>query len=371
MQKPHIKTVFVIGAGSGYDFSMPLGSDLVQRIAEELKNVNVDNGIHALSDQLKRAVLMWFESTKQDGIQDVNAALLRLSRGVHFAKSIDTLINDAQDHLVQILGKIIISTEINTSEGRVPFVFPPTGITSYSGKPLPKGEINAFVPLRRSDNKRGINGSPPTLSFNQTWFTAFFRELRAGLTLEEFQARIERTAIINFNYDRLTEHFLTVAHSQYDGISPEIAQQNLKALVHLHPYGVIAPPAMHERDVINGVAIGHLNIADIASAPNNIRTFDEGASEDQLTRIKSIMHSTENIVLLGYGFHSQNDRLLGLHATKARKVWATGIGLSDARRDLIGARIRGESPSYSTVLVKNLNCRELIDEYGDDFFEYI
>jgi hypothetical protein len=378
------KTVFVIGAGAGYDFDMPLGADLVRDIAELLKGVTPES-IQENEGEFWKCIRKQFDHLDDVVGKDVVDAVMHLSRAIHFAKSIDTLINDAKNDAVKAVGKIAISYVIAKAEGRVPFLFSENDRTTRaylqgndrSGNQLhldpfaPRTEIDTFekVAFRRILK----NGEHLEMSFGETWFTSFFRELRSGLTEEQFIKRLSETTIINFNYDRLLEYFLLLAIRQYDGVPFGTAQKWLKHMKHIHPYGVLGShPIFVDNHHIMGGGIGGLPSAIIAKAPNMIRTFDEGVKTEDRNTIAAAMAHPERVVLLGYGFHRQNNKLLGLDIAKGKgQFWGTAVNVSEAKRSFISKQIMsdvGVRRKTGSIRLEPMNCRELIDEFGDDFF---
>jgi len=368
-------TIFVVGAGAGYDFGMPMGGDLVEEIASLL--ANFDRGDMAYREgPFWDSIQIWLHANQRKLDGEIQSALGRLARAIHFAKSIDTLINDAENDLVRDFGKIAISTVLAKSERQVPFLFE-TGyrldalsdVRSSSKGPVVEIDTFKSQKVRVSANGEGHQSR----SFSQTWFTSFFRELRSGLTVQEFRTRLADTTIINFNYDRLLEYFLLLAVRQYDGVSFETAQNWLSDLNHIHPYGVLADvPRFAGDKTVSGVPVGMIEKGMVAQAPSHIRTFDESGDSGQRRAISWAIDQANRIVLLGYGYHRQNNDLLGLYDISNKKVWGTGLGLSEEKRAFIVEELtEGEFGLSHGVeaRVEGLDCRNLIDEFGGDFFD--
>lgn len=369
------KTVFVIGAGAGFDFDMPLGADLVRAIAELLRGVE-PRTMQGRSGDFWTCVRVWLESEGRGFDQNIVNAIMRLSRAIHFAKSIDTLINDAKDPDVKAIGKIAISYVLGQAEKTVPFLYD-TGVKSIMD--VLENTIRSTGPLKEIDTfsakqfkSSQIGDKKIKISFSETWFTAFFRELRAGLSVEEFQHRLSHVTVVNFNYDRLLEYFLLLAIRQYDGVSFSVAQSWLSKMTHIHPYGTLADPAQYVADrQDSGVPIGMFTPENNANSPKNIRTFDEGVLKENHKIISKAVSRAKKLILLGYGFHKQNNTLLGLADMESTQFWASGVGLSTEQRNFITTKVIGVNsffPDTNSIRLEEIDCRTLIDYFGSDFF---
>ncbi len=202
---------------------------------------------------------------------------------------------------------------------------------------------------------------------------SFFRELRAGLTKDQFKTRLKHTAVITFNYDRLFEHFLNVAIAQYDGL-PFAEAKNLRSeLQIIHPYGMLAPLEVD----ICGIGTSH-----IANAPAYLKTYDEDPDDNELAHIRSLVASAQKIIFLGlgFGFHQQNMELLGfprpVSVKQAVEFFGTAMGLSPRKKQRIIHSL-GSGAMEGFTAIQQLErdsdfsfdtCKDLIDEHGDAFF---
>ena len=358
---------------------MPLGTDLVKSIAEMLKGVN-DSSYHDNEGPFWRSVRAWAESNgRHDEHIHISQAAVRLSRAIHFAKSIDTLINDAEDELIEIVGKIAIAQVISDNEKRVPFLYP----RPKSNTAMIKGGSNvkkpaAFIDTFLEQEIRWIpNSGAHKSTFLETWFASFFREIRSGLSQAEFIDRLSNLTIINFNYDRLFNYFLMIAIKQYDGVTFEVAQTWVNLITTIHPYGKLADlPTFSGDSFTDGAHIGMLTESDIARSPLKIKTFNERLKSDQIELINEKTRIAENLVFLGYGFHRQNDLLLGISEYMGKRIWGTAKHISEDRRHFLSNQFgsshqkhRDIPPGANKVRLEDLDCRTLIDRFGDDFFE--
>ncbi|MDG1862740.1 MAG: hypothetical protein P8J02_05925 [Yoonia sp.] len=98
------KTLFIIGAGAGYDYNMPLGEDLIGAISSLVSTSNHVKSDGGRATELDLALLR----SENYFLSRTQAALSRISAGLVFSRSIDTLLTDTADETVATVGKIAI-----------------------------------------------------------------------------------------------------------------------------------------------------------------------------------------------------------------------------------------------------------------------
>lgn len=343
------KTLFIIGAGAGYDYNMPMGEDLIgeiSRLVSTSNHLKKNGGAASVLD----TALHHLENYEFSNMQ---SALSRILGGLVFSRSIDTLLTDTADETVSIVGKIAISQVLSEREARTEFF--------TKGGKLVSGVSTNAAPFGRMKDK----------TIRDTWMPSFFRELRAGLTKDQFKKRLQNTAVITFNYDRLFEHFLDVAIAQYDGLPLADAKKLRSELQIIHPYGMLAPLE---------VAICSINTQHVANAPTYLKTYDENPNDNELIRIRSLVTAAQKIIFLGFGFHQQNMDLLGfprpVSSKKSVDIFGTAMGLSSRKKERIIHSL-GTGSSRGFTVTQQLDrdtdfsfdtCKDLIDEHGDAFF---
>ena len=276
-----------------------------------------------------------------------------------FARSIDTLLTDANNPDVSAAGKIAISHILGKAENTA-----------------------AFVGSSETDNAANPNSRTKVagdrVGLRDTWLPSFFRELRAGLTMQEFEERLKTTSVITFNYDRLFECFFDFATQKYDGVTPERAIELRKMLTIIHPYGLLAH-FPEDRQSLHAAPFGQVSEGGhVQNAPSLIKTYDEAIDEDLGARVQQAVYEANRVVFLGFGFHPQNLRLLGLPRMVGVgddfRCFATTKGLSPQKsKRMVDAALRFKidvSPSKrdGACAFEDATCKELIDEHGDDFF---
>jgi hypothetical protein len=356
------KTLFIVGAGAGYDYNMPTGEDLLTEIASLLERSNSFKGNFGFGNQgvFDNALQNIFNVRGKD-YQALHSAVVRIHRGLVFSRSIDTLLTDSDDEDMNCAGKIAISMVLSAREKKAAFF----RFVSQEVRPIsPK-------------SRELVHGTQITI--RDTWMPSFFRELRAGLTRKQFKTLLSQTTVITFNYDRLLEHFLDVAIHQYDGIPLVEAAALRRRLRIIHPYGVLAPVFEHDAvlDVQNKtVRLDRHDQSSIAKAPSLIKTYDETIASDLDDDIKTLVQTTPRIIFLGFGYHPQNMRLLGFPRPPfhkySGKFYGTAMGLSSARQERLKDNTcklhKGQPEPAGKWHFEDATCKELIDEHGDAFY---
>ena len=103
-----------------------------------------------------------------------------------------------------------------------------------------------------------------------------------------------------------------------------------------------------------------------------IKTFTEGTDPgtSDITAIQRNLRLSMRLVFLGFAFHPLNLDLLlpgkpASAATAARRVFATGIGISESDSVVISADLasRGGLVAENIAIRTNLACNQLFGEY--------
>jgi hypothetical protein len=211
-----VPTVFIIGAGAGVDLEMPTGEALCNEISGKLniafrgftEKISGDNKTY---DEMRRIGL-----DRKIDVNELMAAGRRISKGIHFAGSIDSYIHTHKsDKLINICGKLgIVQTIIEHEKRSKLFV----DTTKHPFKFL---------------DEPGVRLS---------WLRQFMLLLQDGIIAGENLADIfKNVLIINFNYDRCVEQFLIWTLQDLFGIDRSRAAELIAKLNIYHPYGVVAP----------------------------------------------------------------------------------------------------------------------------------
>jgi hypothetical protein len=341
------RTVFVLGAGASNEVQLPVGAELKKKIATIL-DIRFERGYRMVSgdDKIVEALRI-ADAAAGPHARDLNSylhAARRISRAMPQAISIDNFLDAHQgDAKVELCGKLAIIRSILTAE-------------QNSALHFSRARHDSTLDYGRLDG---------------TWFTSFFQLLTENCRATELKARLACVALVIFNYDRCLEHYLYQALQTYYAISAAEAASLIQGMEIYHPYGTVGSlPWYSSTDAIEFGDDPSPN--QLLKHSARINTFMEGtdpASSD-ITAIQETLRVSMRLVFLGFAFHYLNlDLLLPAKsagvATHIRRVFATGIGISNSDAAVISADLasRGGFGAEDIAIKTDLKCGQLFREY--------
>lgn len=324
-------TVFVVGAGAGYDSGMPLGKDLASLI-RKAADVRMDRQRDFVSGdgQLWQNILRHFRLEAQQ----YQRAGWMLRDGLLTVDSIDDFLErHGHDQRIVTYGKAAIARIILEHEHKSPMQWDRSKSRQFDLGPL-----------------------------SNHWLMRLFKIMarkRTPTTVDEF---FNNTTFINFNYDRCLERFFTLALQPAFGLEERDALMLAQLCKILRPYGSIPSSIQYG---------GNSNDNDdYATLGKSIKTYSEQV-EDQtsLKQIRDAVQSAETIVFLGFGFHEQNISLLTPDGgAPCRRMYATLFGEHTPNVIAIKNRLQ----SFLSIRARNdcakcypaIACNDLFDQYS-------
>lgn len=340
------KLTLVIGAGASKELGLPLGWELKSRIAS-LLDIRFKVSEQVSGDTVITSALRL--AARQDGERSGNVngylpAAWAIRDAMPQAISIDHFIDSRHDDKkIEQCAKLAIVRCILDSE-------------KYS---------TIYIDPRRN---RGIDYD----ATDKSWLNPFMRLLTEDCRVSDLDERMESVAFVIFNYDRCVEHYLYFALQNYFKIPEQRASELLRKTSIYHPYGSVGLLPWQENS--ESVAFGEdLWDQRLIERSKGIRTFTEGtdAASSDISDIRQLVNSSQNILFLGFAFHKLNMQLLSTGNDQqpfpgASRVFATAKGISNFDKDDIASelcRVRG--CRREQVNIRNdLTCREIFTEYA-------
>jgi hypothetical protein len=335
------KTVFVVGAGASKDIGFPLGVDLKDKI-KSLIDIRFKFGQYESGSQ---SIIYALTSIQRD-INPYTRAGRALAEALRAStvKSIDAYLDTHKDNAdIVLMGKLGIADAILSAEAISELKF------------------------NLSDGHRN-----PAIAVALRWYADFAELLLAGAQPQDLNTIFQNLSIINFNYDRCIEHYLSYALPlhfvmQREEVLPALANLNI-----IHPYGRVGALDWEQANdsVVN--AFGETPIGDkLIKTANEIQTFTEQMKDKELiAKIRKTMSEAHTIVFLGFGFLEQNMRLLTVDSvSNAQRVFATRANIQDDDwqdvRSAITSMLKKDSASCPKIRTAKY-CKELFVEqaYG-------
>jgi len=337
------KTVLVLGAGASFEIDLPLGTELLSRIAKLLEfkfefGSRPKSGDNCLFEALKHVV---------DEGREVEKTNAHLNAGRHLiaaasqAKSIDAVIDALEDEQVETMGKLAIVRAILKAEQTSSF---------FAGD-------------------RGRPGAIDVTRFSNAWHARLASLLFEGRKATEVDSIFENLEVINFNYDRTLETFLLHSISGFYGLRLDAVHPIVATLPMHRPYGTVG-----RLPWIDGggqaIPFGEGRSEQIAEAYKQVRTFTERVDEgEELSAIKHSIATADRIVFLGFGFHRQNIKLIAAETQPHCEVLGTAKGLSPDDKEMVLEELRTQfeinaKHDARSIKLPDLGCAEFFDQFG-------
>lgn len=315
------KTVIIVGAGASYEFGLPVGSVLQDRIRSQTNMDTTRGGLKpfynnvAFYNSLPAAAGL-LEPTSI-GLDRLAKKSLQISQGVQLAASIDNYLHahNGDPELVAV-GKYAIAQCILDAEK--------SSSLAYSGNG------NSF-------HGRGKGDTP--LHPHQSWIGLLTKSLSAGRDFSDFCQALSSITFVCFNYDRCIERYLSGAASQIYPSSVFSYEALDEATNIIHPYGFLGE--LRPEEGTEGTFGKNEDPSFAIEAALNIKTFTEGMDDNVTAEIGEVLSEAANAVFLGYGFITTNDDFLfGDGPFNISTVLGTTYGISDERTEFISDKLK-------------------------------
>lgn len=330
------KTVFVVGAGAGVEYNLPVGSELANKISEKL-DIQFEMGHRQVSGDrdIANQLLNAFPG-------DFNAhqrAAWRIRDGIHLTNSIDDFLDiNQEDQHINMCGKVSIIKSILESEKN----------------------SRLYVEPRKQIRITDIS---------DTWMVKLFKTLTRGSKPEK---TFENVSFVNFNYDRCIEFFMRQALMVLHGLPEQVAEDICAQLKIFHPYGTVGTLPKHQDN--GGVHFG-AEYVDLIKLAARIKTYTEKMEEHETIEIKRLIQEADTLIFLGFAFHEQNMRLISpQQGSKANRIISTAFGISVDNAEVVRQYLGNifDSTRRRTLInhklskppLPNIGCAELFDKYG-------
>ncbi len=336
------KTLFILGAGSSQEVGLPVGNQLKEIIAKNIK-IEFADGYHQSSGSTHITnALNQISSQRNGGFPNINPYLEKLCTLINalpLAISIDNLLDaHKEDEKISVCGKLGIVSSILEAERKSSLFF------------------NVY-----KNNCFNIGQS------NNTWFSELLKLLTENVSKSEISNIFTNVDFINFNYDRCLEHYLFHTIQTYYNLSRIEIFNVINKLKVFRPYGVVGKLDWQDNN-LQSVPYGSDN-ADLSNLYRGIKTFNEQIHDESvISSIKKLIEEAETIVFLGFAYHRQNTELLRIvERSQVKRILGTAFGLSNSdcieiKNELISTFALHRSSLIE--LKQDLKCKDLLIQYG-------
>jgi hypothetical protein len=342
--------VFVVGAGASCEFNLPSGIELINAISENI------NKYQTPDDKSKCAEDFDELNRHYNGI---DKSLEHIRKSMPLAKSIDNFIDCHRgNEMIEIGSKVAISRCILDAEKQS---------ILYHSK-----NIEDLLDFQSVKEKYKNSDKHKT---SDPWIIKLFKLITENCTKLELPDKLDKIAIITFNYDRCIEHFLWYAFKVYYQASPQEATDLVIQVKIFHPYGKVGTlPWMDDQEHRAGFgAEPPANF--LLTIAKQIKTFtEETKSETQeVVNIQNTIAKAKKLIFLGFSYQNMNLQILYHQDTSkpaTENIYGTAFGLSksdceDIENKLQAFYARHDSQIKQKIIIRNdLTCSELFDEYS-------
>ena len=309
--------LFVVGAGASYELGLPLGAGLRDTIA-----AMVDFRFHGRQLQKGDADLLAILRSRYDTDKSDITRLNKYFRAGSdlFATmsrfpSVDEALHYWSERKEAVeLGKVAIAQQLLQAERRSKI---------FNKNDRSRADVDA------------AGGS---------WLVPFVEIAMSGLRQEDAGKAFQNVTVVNFNYDRVVEHFLYWSLQLHFKVSADAAAEAVTGLKTIRPYGSLG--ALEWKDKNAGIPYGtEPRDVDVCGLAEGIRTYTEQTEGSKIKeQISYALEDAELVVFLGFGFHQQNASLLypieRHRRSHVRQVLATVIKIDVHNHEPIIENIR-------------------------------
>lgn len=332
-----VPTVLVVGAGASAELGLPQGSGLLAQLAKALdirfQFDRQESGDYRIQHALRQYCLGQTDD-QHDGIMLLNEHLhagLRIREAAQEGMSIDAIIDQHENPMIEFVGKVAIVRKILEAEKRCPL----------SNK--------AGVAIDKCDG---------------TWLPRLGRLLVEGRRIGTIGEIFENLIIVTFNYDRCIEQYLPHSLRGHYGIPITDAQALVAGLRIYHPFGKVGRLPWGPGTEC-AVEFGNDERADLVASAAQIQTFTEQmADRKALAEIRAAIQTAHRIVFLGFAYHRPNLEILTPpNSSDARSIFGTVKGISSQDRSVVQRQLgTALDVEPSNVNLLDLTCTELFDQ---------
>lgn len=325
-----MKVVFVVGAGASFEYKLPLGSELKDRIATAVRFRFERGYAQVAGDRDLLAHIRRHVKNDDNRSIDYTRAANALASAIPAFVSIDEALHFVSNNAEAVeVGKIAIIDQILQAERK--------------------------SSLANSQDRGRLDKLPPG------WISEMLSLAIAGTQREDLSGIFANLSIINFNYDRAIEQYLYWALQLQASANAGEAASIVKSLNMIRPYGSIGPYSPNSHDEF---AFGTTAHFDPFGRLNDLGTYtDQKPKHDAVAMQKAII-GANLIIFLGFGFHTSNLDLISLGKGSGNSlVIGTVKGIHHANHELIASRVaKNLKVPVVNVDLRDMTASELLRE---------
>lgn len=328
------KTCFIIGAGASLSLKLPSGKELLDKIWNSSHISFEFNNI----DQRSTRDLEFANTIREAFLRDLISAdsvniFREFKSSLKGMPSIDDFIETRKDENITKYGKISIVHHIRASERK-------------SDLYIKENETPIFT-----DNMR------------TSWLYSLWLLLIRGHDISTIDDIFKDSYFIVFNYDRCIEEYFSQALSATYNLKLDRVKKIISKMNIVHPYGVagrdISETPQHMRSDFGQ----SLSADETIEQSNKILTYSEFVGSDIELKIQSFIENSDTAVILGFGFHDQNLRLMRTPSNNVKEIYGTAYGESEFSITQIKSALSELFPNSEPAILSKMTCEEMMSSH--------
>jgi hypothetical protein len=341
-----MRTVFVIGAGANVEIGMPSGDELKLKITK-LLDFYWNRDVMTKGDDI---IFLAIQEYVKDDDNFPNR------------KKMEKLLDAAGNISSAMPLSISIDNFIETHRGEIGIAF--CGKLAIVRSIL-EAEKNCALYNYRNNEKK-------LKQINNSWYTALFKKITEGCSIDKLSERLRYISFIIFNYDRCFEYFMFHALMIYYNIDKQKAKEFIQLMNIIHPYGIAGELWDEYGELTFGETPSHKKLISLVQ---EIKTFTENTHDnhERNRRVKYITERGDIIVFLGFAYHDQNISLLfdQPHIPDGGKIplserivcYGTGYNISEIDLKQISDSLITANFKIVECNISNITCTQFFKDF--------
>lgn len=306
-------TTFVLGAGASCEYGLPLGSGLISAMVGQ---ISAADGRHKNSAQ-------WI---------------------------------DVPEDILQSFSKKLIDSDIRS-------------IDAWLSR---QTIASRFPEIGRMAIARAIHEHESSQDPRQGWYSVLWNKMAEGCgTLKEFVDR-NRVNFVTFNYDRSLEYYFEkTTRATFPDAAENLRLLEQIGIIHMH--GRVGRLGWHSPldDVevmapyggLKGTTESNWKLAKQCTAYFRIIGQEDSVSMRAVDAARHVMHRSDRISLLGFGFHSDNVEKIRMDRTKTKATVEVAIHKASNKMDMKSYAVSSETPFGKEMFLREIeNLKDYVDQ---------
>ena len=230
------------------------------------------------------------------------------------------------------------------------------------------GKISIIHHIRERERKSDLyieENTTPIFNdrMRETWLYSLWLLLTRGHDKTTIENIFKDSYFIVFNYDRCIEEYFSQALMSTYSLDLNSVKRIMSTMNIVHPYGLVGKDHNEIPHYMRSDFGQPLSANDIIDLSSKILTYSESVNSETEYKIQSFIKNSEIAVILGFGFHDQNLRLMRTDSNNVKEIYGTAYGESDFSITQIKSAISVLFPNSEPAILSKLNCEDMMSSH--------